>query len=59
MSDDTRFMELALAQARAAVASGQTPFGAVVVDTSGQVIGEGHNTVRATLDPTGAVKRHA
>jgi len=28
-------MELALAQARAAVASGQTPFGAVVVDTSG------------------------
>jgi tRNA(adenine34) deaminase len=52
MSDDTRFMELALAQARAAVAAGQTPFGAVVVDTSGRLIGEGHNVVRASLDPT-------
>ena len=49
---DARFMELALRQAQTAVATGQTPFGAVVVDRDGQLIGEGHNAVRSTLDPT-------
>ena len=44
-------MELALAQAEAAVAKGQTPFGAVLVDPEGRLIGEGHNTVRADRDP--------
>jgi tRNA(adenine34) deaminase len=45
-------MRLALRQAETAVSSGQTPFGAVVVDRDGQLVGEGHNTVRADLDPT-------
>ncbi len=45
-------MELALKQAEIAVSKGQTPFGAVVVDRDGRLIGEGHNTVRADLDPT-------
>ena len=49
---DAHFMELALRQAEIAVAKGQTPFGAVLVDRDGQLIGEGHNTVRADLDPT-------
>ena len=49
---DTRFMTRALELAEAAVARGQTPFGAVVVDRAGQAIGEGHNTVRADRDPT-------
>src|SRR5262249_41693640 len=49
---DTHFMELALRQAEIAVTRGQTPFGAVVVDPKGQVVGEGHNTVRADMDPT-------
>jgi tRNA(Arg) A34 adenosine deaminase TadA len=49
---DAHFMELALRQAEIAVTRGQTPFGAVVVDRHGQLIGEGHNTVRADLDPT-------
>jgi tRNA(adenine34) deaminase len=49
---DAHFMGLALKQADAAVASGQTPFGAVVVNQSGQLVGEGHNTVRADGDPT-------
>jgi tRNA(adenine34) deaminase len=44
-------MELALRQAEIAVSNGQTPFGAVVVHNE-QLIGEGHNTVRADLDPT-------
>ncbi|HSE94505.1 MAG TPA: nucleoside deaminase [Methylomirabilota bacterium] len=49
---DARFMNLALRQAETAVSQNQTPFGAVVVDRDGVVIGEGHNTVRADLDPT-------
>jgi tRNA(adenine34) deaminase len=49
---DAHFMDLALGLAEAGAAKGQTPFGAVVVDASGRLIGEGHNTVRADLDPT-------
>ena len=48
---DTHFMELALRQAELAITKGQTPFGAALVDRNGQLIGEGHNTVRADLDP--------
>ena len=44
-------MELALRQAETAVARGQTPFGAVVVCKE-EFVAEGHNTVRADLDPT-------
>ena len=44
-------MELALRQAEAALSAGQTPFGAVVVDAQGTLIGEGHNRVRAEQDP--------
>ena len=44
-------MELALNQAKMAVASGQTPFGAVVIGPDGKLIGQGHNSVRADLDP--------
>ena len=49
---DAHFMELAFRQAEIAVTRGQTPFGAVVVDRNGRLIGEGHNTVRADCDPT-------
>lgn len=49
---DAHFMELALRQAEAALRMGQTPFGAVVLDQDDTVIGEGHNRVRADLDPT-------
>jgi pyrimidine deaminase RibD-like protein len=49
---DTHFMELALRQAETAASEGQTPFGAVVLDAQGHLIGEGHNRVRADLDPT-------
>jgi tRNA(adenine34) deaminase len=45
-------MRRAFELAQVAVASGQTPFGAVVVDGAGQLIGEGHNSVRSTRDPT-------
>src|SRR5215471_16430004 len=48
---DIHFMELALRQAETAVTYGQTPFGAVVVCDK-ELVSEGHNTVRADLDPT-------
>jgi tRNA(adenine34) deaminase len=45
-------MERALLQAELALTRRQTPFGAVVVSPEGHVIGEGHDTVRADLDPS-------
>jgi tRNA(adenine34) deaminase len=50
--EDERYMKIALRHAEAAVAKGQTPCGAVVLDRDGQLVGEGHNTVRADQDPT-------
>ena len=52
MEQDEVLMERALRQSEIAMTQGQTPFGAVVVAPDGRVIGEGHNTVRADLDPS-------
>ena len=49
---DARFLERALELAEEASAAGQHPFGAVVVSARGELLGEGHNTVLADLDPT-------
>jgi len=46
-------MRLALAEAQAALAGGDVPVGAVVLDEAGAVIGTGHNTREAQHDPTG------
>lgn len=51
-SRDDHFMGLALAEAEAAVGRGQLPFGAVLVDDAGTVVGAGHNQVRGDRDPT-------
>jgi len=51
-ADDDRFMGLALAQAEMGAREGQTPFGAVLVDQAGEVVGAGHNRVRADRDPS-------
>jgi tRNA(adenine34) deaminase len=45
-------MRLALRQADLTAAAGDVPVGAVVVDSSGDVIGSGHNAREATGDPT-------
>ena len=45
-------MGLALEQARSAVAAGDVPVGAVVVDASGEVLGAGVNRREADGDPT-------
>ena len=47
----TRFMELALEQARVAAASGEVPVGAVVV-YGNEIIGEGCNATRRSNDPS-------
>jgi tRNA(adenine34) deaminase len=44
-------MNLALDEARAALATGDVPVGAVVVDGAGAVIGAGRNEREATGDP--------
>jgi tRNA(adenine34) deaminase len=48
---DERYMEAALAEARAAAADGEVPIGAVVV-WGGRIIGRGRNRVEAAQDPT-------
>lgn len=55
MHDDGRWdhaMSLALAEARAAVATGDVPVGAVIVGPQGDVIGRGRNAREAVGDPT-------
>ncbi len=46
-------MRLALAEARAALATGDVPIGAVVLDEVGDVIRAGRNVREAAHDPTG------
>jgi tRNA(adenine34) deaminase len=46
-------MRLALDEARAALATGDVPIGAIVLDPDGEVIGRGRNVREADADPTG------
>ena len=46
-------MRLALDEARGALATGDVPFGAVVLDPSGEVVARGRNVREAEGDPTG------
>lgn len=46
-------MQLALIEARCAAQAGDVPVGAIVVDSSGAVIGRGHNIREVDHDPTG------
>lgn len=46
------WMQLALAEARAALATGDVPVGAVIVDAVGRVIGRGRNERELRQDPT-------
>jgi tRNA(adenine34) deaminase len=49
---DREAMGAALAEARAAVASGDVPVGAVVADASGAILGSGRNCRVSDADPT-------
>jgi tRNA(adenine34) deaminase len=57
-------MRRALDEARSSLRSGDVPIGAVVLDATGEVIGQGHNVRERDRDPTGhaelvAVRRAA
>ncbi|MCC3302654.1 MULTISPECIES: tRNA adenosine(34) deaminase TadA [unclassified Arthrobacter] len=47
------WMDLALAEARKALETGDVPIGAVVLGPDGEVLGTGRNEREATGDPTG------
>jgi tRNA(adenine34) deaminase len=52
MQSDAYYMGLALEQARAAMAAGEVPVGAVLVDEAGQVLAQAHNHPIGLNDPT-------
>lgn len=53
MSDDAHYMDMALAEARAAAEAGETPVGCVIVDEStGAVIARAANAPIADHDPS-------
>jgi tRNA(Arg) A34 adenosine deaminase TadA len=49
--DDTRFMQIALEEARLARDEGEVPVGAIVV-SGGEIVGTGHNQPIRRFDPT-------
>ena len=49
---DEFYMHRALEQAQLALAAGEVPIGAVVVDAAGEVIGRGYNRPIVSHDPT-------
>jgi tRNA(adenine34) deaminase len=51
-SDDEKFMRLAIEQAEIAGRMGEVPIGAVITDSSNQVISTGHNLREQTNDAT-------
>lgn len=52
MRSDEFYMHRALDQAREGLAAGEVPVGAVVVDTTGEIIGRGYNAPIAAHDPS-------
>jgi len=46
------WMQLALAEARRALESGEAPIGCVVLSAGGDMLGAGHNTLLASGNPT-------
>lgn len=47
---DIRYMQMALTEAREAMAQDEIPIGAVIVSPKGNVIGRGHNLTEALTD---------
>jgi guanine deaminase len=50
--DIERLMRLVIDEAKRGIASGQSPFGAVIATLAGHLICTAHNTVRASCDAT-------
>ena len=58
MSDDEKYMNLALAEARKALAADEIPIGCVIV-SQGQIIGRGHNLTETLQDVTAHAEMQA
>lgn len=58
MNDDEKYMSLALAEARQALAKDEIPIGCVIV-SQGQIIGRGHNLTETLQDVTAHAEMQA
>ena len=56
---DETWMRAAIAAARAGIAAGQTPFGAVLIAPEGTLAAAAHNRVWASCDPTAHAEMNA
>ena len=59
MSDDIKFMRLAIAEARHAAELGEIPVGALIVTSNGRIVGRGHNLTEALSDVTAHAEMQA
>ncbi len=50
--DFTALMQQAMETARAGISAGQSPFGAVISTSGGEIVSAAHNMVRIDCDPT-------
>ena len=58
MENDTRYMTMALSEAKKAFAMGEVPVGCVIV-ADGQVVGRGHNLTETLADVTAHAEMQA
>ena len=58
VQDDERYMRMALAEAKLALAQGEVPIGCVIV-ANGQIIGRGHNLTETLDDVTAHAEMQA
>ena len=58
MENDIRYMQLALAEAKKAFATGEVPVGCVIV-ADGQIVGRGHNLTETLADVTAHAEMQA
>ena len=58
-ADDVRFMRLALTEARRGAELGEIPVGALIVTSSGRVVGRGYNMTEALSDVTAHAEMQA
>lgn len=59
MTDDERYMTMALAEARRAMSMDEIPIGAIVVSANGTILGRGHNMTEALSDVTAHAEMQA
>lgn len=59
MDEDIKYMRMALAEARAAMAEDEVPIGAVIVSPDGSILAKSHNLAEALADPTAHAEMQA